>query len=382
MDIKQAKELLQRYQTGNISPSEKELIERWFRQLVETGEFSWSEEEKTLIREKMEADMMKKIQPPADVHRIRFVNTRLWWAASVAVLLGTGLYFLFVNNKTAEPSPVVQATTVQDDVPAPRLNRAMITLSNGQTVYLDSMDNGAVVTQGNVKLVKLSNGEIKYEPGRIADAKVQYNTLFNPRGSKVIYMLLTDGTKVWLNAGSSLKYPVVFTGNKREVSVTGEAYFEVAKNKAKPFEVHAGDVKVEVLGTHFNINAYSDENVIETSLLEGGVKVAKGGLTDILQPGQQAIFNKELNDLKKVKVEMDGVLAWKNGLFQFDGDDIAGIMRQISRWYDVEVICPDKMPVRHFEGKITRSTMLSDVLHILELSGVKFRVEGKRITVQ
>jgi ferric-dicitrate binding protein FerR (iron transport regulator) len=195
-------------------------------------------------------------------------------------------------------------------------------------------------------------------------------------------MVLPDGSKVWLNAESSLRFPTAFTGNQREVTLTGEAYFEVAKNKEKPFRVEVDGMSINVLGTHFNVNAYLDENNIRTSLLEGSVKIIKGNLSELLKPGYQAVLNKKQDKIRITDADMDGVMAWKNGLFQFDGADINTIMHEIGRWYNVEIVYSGKVPARTFEGKISRNAELSEVLRILELSKVKFSVVGRKIIVQ
>lgn len=276
----------------------------------------------------------------------------------------------FAEKPSASPATIL-----------PGGNRAMLTTADGSVIVLDSMQNGLLSQQGNTDIKKQGASLIYHTAASAAEGEAVFNTLSTPRGGQY-QLTLPDGSRVWLNAASSLRYPVAFTGDVRDVELAGEAYFEIAKNKEKPFSVNVGGMRVEVLGTHFNIKAYKEEDAIRTSLLEGQVKVVKGGLTDMLQPGQQAILHAASGRFKKVNANMDGVVAWKNGLFQFDGDDITGIMRQIDRWYDVEVIYSDKVPVRRFEGKISRNAQLSDVLHILELSGVKFKVEGKKIIVQ
>jgi transmembrane sensor len=187
---------------------------------------------------------------------------------------------------------------------------------------------------------------------------------------------------VWLNSASSLHFPTAFKGNLRVVELTGEAYFEVTKNKAKPFLVKVRDVEVKVLGTHFNINAYSEENAIKTSILEGRVKITKGKTIGLVKSGEQALVSNKECEMKIIDTGMDEVVAWKNGLFQFAGADITTIMREIGRWYNVEIKYADKVPVRQFEGKISRNADLSDVLRILELSNVKFTLVGNKIIVE
>ncbi len=379
MDIKQARDLLQRYQSGSVNSLEKELVESWYRQLVETGEWVWSEDEKEQMQYTFETALLKKIEGSSGGNKIRLMSKRIWWAASIVILLGAGLYYLFKSNSSQLPR-VVQ-TKLTNDVQAPQVNRAMVTLANGQNIYLDSINNGAAISQGNTRLVKLSNGVIRYETNGVEGAKMQYNTLLNPRGSKVINMQLADGTQVWLNAESSLVYPVAFTGDIREVSITGEAYFEVAHDKKKQFIVHKSGVDIIVLGTHFNVNAFEDDDDnIKVTLLEGSVKVKNGSNNGTLKPGQQALVHKEVKVVNDVNVEK--VMAWKNGYFQFDKASLQSVLKQLARWYDVDVVYEGKNRSRQFVGEIERGLSLSEVLQILKINKVAFAIEGRILIVK
>ena len=381
MDINQAKELLHRYHTGNVSQSEKELVELWYSQLIETGEWQWDESEKDEVEKMLESRILEKIRLQNKKPRtIYLLSRKYWWAAaSIVLVLGFSTYFL-VFNKTLKPSSIV-ITTEPNDVSAPQSNKAMVTLSNGQKVFLDSISNGVLAVQGNVKLVKLASGEIVYQSSGELSGKIQYNTLENPRGSKVINMVLADGSKVWLNAGSSLNYPVAFVGSERKVSVSGEAYFEVAHDASKPFVVHNGSMDVRVLGTHFNVNAFEDDdNNIKVTLLEGSVKISNGSSNGLLEPGQQALVSKEMKILNDV--DLNKVMAWKNGYFQFDKASLQSVLKQVSRWYDIEVIYEGKNQPREFVGEIERDLSLSEVLKILEINKVNFTLEGKKLIVK
>lgn len=347
---------------------------------------------------------------PMPVVRNHFNWRRLAVAAAILLLVGLGSYFLFFNKKDI-PAEIVK-TVLPADIPAPQTNRASITLANGQTVYLDSTANGQLTMQGNVKLVKLADGQIAYQTANAAIVKeIQYNTLSNPRGSSVINMTLSDGSQVWLNAGSSITYPVAFMGNERKVQITGEAYFEVVHDAASPFKVHFntpledGGGEVEVLGTHFNINAYDDEEIIRTTLLEGKVKVSTvaNRQSSIIKPGQQAIIHhlpagrqgSPLTSSDRVvragidhspltihdNVDLEAVMAWKNGLFSFDRADLQTVLRQLTRWYNVDAKYEGNIPQRTFGGDIGRDLTLSQVLKILEKNEVHFRIEGKTIVV-
>ena len=311
-------------------------------------------------------------------------NYRLWLrvaAAAVAILFISGVSYWITAKENKHKITAIATPSVKSPEILPGGNHAVLTMADGSTILLDKVQNGkirhgsAIINKQNGLLVY--DGSAPLKPGM----PVAYNTLSTPRGGQY-QVVLPDGSKVWLNASSSLHFPIAFVGKFREVELTGEAYFEVAKNKEKPFHVKVNDMQVEVLGTHFNVNAYQDENAIRTSLLEGSVKITKGTASDLLKPGQQGVIKKNDNNIEIKNADMNEVIAWKNGLFQFDGANITAIMREIGRWYNVDVVYAGKVPVRSFEGKISRDAQLSDVLKILELSNVKFNVEGEKIIVQ
>jgi transmembrane sensor len=385
MDIHQTKELLRRYQEGNCTPQENEVIEAWYKQLIKTGEWQWNEGEKDVMQQILETKIMKQVNATEvnDKHikskpAVSLLRPTHWWAAaSVIVLFGTAGYFLFFNKKT-EPTAIVKVK--YQDIKAPQISKAVISLANGQKVYLDSLSNGAL-SIGPVKLVKLPNGEIAYQqtPGE-ANGQIKYNTLSNPRGSKVINMLLADGSKVWLNAGSSLTYPVSFYTKERKVAVTGEAYFEVFHDASRPFIVSNGSMNIRVLGTHFNVNAFEDKDKdIKVTLLQGLVEINNGKTSDLLKPGEQASVNEEIK--VESDVDLDKVMAWKNGFFGFDNATLHEVLKEISRWYDVEVTYEGTNQSRAFTGEIQRDLSLSEVLKILERNKVHFKIEGKKLIV-
>ncbi len=309
---------------------------------------------------------------PAILRRAR------WFVAAAILFAVAGIYLLL--NRRSQPAANVPKTSLVQDVPAPAQARAVITLADGRQVVLDSSGAGTLALQGGMHIIKQANGQIAYSGEAVRTAKTAYNTLTVPRGSRVVQLGLADGTKVWLNSGSSLRYPAAFTGNQRVVDVTGEAYFEIARDPASPFIVRKDSLDVQVLGTHFNINAYSDEKGVRVTLLEGGVKVMAAGAGRVLQPGQQALVNHNIQVL--TGIDTSGVMAWKNGLFQFgDATDITAVMRQLSRWYDVEVEY-EGGATRHIGGTISRNVNISRVLAMLEMTdAVHFRVEGKKVIV-
>jgi transmembrane sensor len=308
---------------------------------------------------------------------------RKWmpYAAAIIVVIGVAGYMwnatIPVKQVTVEAKPV----PIQQEVTAPASSHAVITLANGHHIILDSIQNGRITTQGRVQLVKLDDEHIVYKG---TSDVLTYNTLTNPRGSRVVHIILADGTKVWLNSESSLRYPTAFTGNERVVEITGETYFEVARNEAMPFKVKKDAMEVTVFGTHFNINSYEEEGKMAVTLLEGSVDVASAinKKTIHLKPGQQAQLSNTGNLSLSKEVNTDDVIAWKNGKFQFgEKCDIGAIMRRLARWYDVEVEYRGTVS-QHFGGSISSDANLSQVLKVLETTGdVSFKVEGRKITV-
>jgi len=299
------------------------------------------------------------------------------WAAAV-LIAGIGAFMWFQGKEKKVPE-LVQAEQIPEIVPG--RDGATLVLDDGTEIVLDSLGNGFVAAQKGSR-VELVDGRLTYNTTGANTGEIAFNTMRTPAGRQ-FQMQLPDGTQVWLNAGSSVRYPTRFVGRERRVSITGEAYFEVVRDIEKPFLVSVDSMEISVLGTHFNVNAYRDEQSISTSLLEGSVKISGPGADRMLTPGQQGIMSRKDGRMKIREVDMDQVVAWKNGLFQFDKADIKTIMRQISRWYNVEIVYTGELPERRvFEGKISRSAQLSEVLGILEFSGVEFSVEGNRILVQ
>lgn len=302
-----------------------------------------------------------------------FPLKRVAFAAGILLLLGVGSYLL-TDKQQKTPAGIVLTPNIQ----APLRNKAVITLSNGQRVSLDSINN---LQQGNVKVIRNASGAIAYQEAGTGSGNT-YNTLTNPRGSKVAQITLTDGSKVWLNAGSSLQYPVAFTGTTRNVTITGEAYFEITTDAARPFKVSKGDVQVNVLGTKFNVNAWDDEAEIKVTLLQGSVEVRGKNIRPvIIKPGEQALIAADITVSSHVNPEE--VIAWKSGMFRFGAKtDLQHIMRQIARWYDIEVLFKGNIENQHFGGEIPGNSDLQQVLEILKTSGVNFDVQGRTVIVK
>jgi transmembrane sensor len=298
-------------------------------------------------------------------------------AASLVLILGAGLYFL---NKIKQSESGLTRSVVYD-VP-PGSNKATLTLANGAKINLNNAANGAIASESGVKIIKTANGQLIYDlsGAKNENNEVGYNTIEVPAGGQW-QVVLPDQSKVWLNAQSSITYPSRFAGNERKIKITGEAYFEVSHNKDMPFKVESGTQLVEVLGTHFNISAYTDDKAISTTLFQGSVKVNLQGKTQMLKPGEQALVKAGKMELVK-DVDLEEVLAWKNGDFQFN-ESLESIMAKIARWYNIEVVYQTKQAGElTFSGKISKSRNISAILKMLEYNGdVHFKVEGRRVTV-
>lgn len=321
----------------------------------------------------MQAAREREATPPTVVRPLR-----RWWpaAAAVAILLGAGIW---MTTQRSQRQQDAVADTRSGDGIHPGREGAILTLADGTEVVLDSMQNGVVTTQGATTLM-LQNGRLSYDEkhdaGKSADA---YNTIATPPGRQ-FQIVLPDGTKIWLNAASTLRYPVAFRGGERKVKVEGEAYLEVAADAARPFIVDvAGGTEIQVLGTSFNINAYKDEKVQRTTLLQGRVRVKAAGGERILDPGQEAVADGQLSVNNNANLAQ--AVAWKNGVFHFENASLETVMRQLSRWYDVEVVYEKQVPALTFGGEMGRNLELKDVLEFLEGSGVHFRIEGRKLIV-
>jgi len=374
-------ELLLLIETGEYREEIERLLDDALPGLTQTARLDDEHSEQLFlaIRRQMEGGRVVKV-----------TKTRRWgWVAAASVILLAltgGAYFW---SKQEVQLPQAPAVVKLEEVQAPQATKAMITLSDGRTVSLDSIASGMLAQQADVTVTKTADGRIVYSGNAV---EMAYNTLTNPKGSMIIDMILADGSRVWLNAGSSVTYPVAFAGNERKVTITGEAYFEVAaahkagdKSSFIPFIVQKGNIQVEVKGTHFNINAYDDEAEVKVTLLEGRVNVSRADAAEkqeaALMPGKQARCGKTGKIAVAADVDLDEVMAWKNGLFDFSNADIRMIMRQIGRWYDLDISYEGTIPQREFSGKMPRNTQLSNVLKILEQSNIHFRMEQNRIVV-
>ena len=359
-------------------PENEEALKNLIDRLFENGSLNQQ------MPEGISSSILKKILKKKQAAVVPFekkTRNLAWMKVAAMIVLFLSVVYLYVRHNDAPQTKSRQIAATEKPIRfSPGGNHAVLTMADGTKILLDSLENGEI-RHGNLSISK-KNGLLVFNanPNNSLE-NLSYNTLSTPRGGQY-KVILADGSEVWLNASSSLRFPTAFKENKREVELKGEGYFEIAKNKAKPFQVKVGDMTIKVLGTHFNVSAYSDENAIKTSLLEGSVKITKGKAEGLLKPGEQGILMKNKDKVEIKKVDLSEVMAWKNGVFQFDGADIVTIMNQIGRWYDVDIVYSGEAPVRRFEGKISRDAQLSDVLHILELSNVKFRMIGKKIIVE
>jgi ferric-dicitrate binding protein FerR (iron transport regulator) len=330
----------------------------------------------------------------------------MWkWAAAAAVILlisGIGYRFMRAAHHSSEPMPLASAKSQQTDV-APGGNHAILTLGDGKVISLDSVGNGLLSNAAGTSITKQSGEELTYSAQ--TGSPIVYNTLSTPKGGQY-QIILPDGTHVWINAASTLKYPTQFGDKDRTVELVGEAYFEVTKDHNKPFYVTSPTMRVAVLSTTFNISDYPEDTRSATTLLQGAVKIAHGGQEKLLAPGQQASLSRQPNaggqpnasslpnesgqpapnetpDQIKVldNVDIAEVTAWKNGFFKFDDVDLPTIMRQAARWYDINIVYDGPISQERYRGKISRNVQLSQLLKILELNGVKFELHDKTLTV-
>lgn len=384
----QALELINKFLSGTASPEEKLLLERWYEEFDASAlEFEATSQGQADSMRRSLAAVREKIAregAPGEPHPLakRRHRSLYRWAAAAAVLLLVGVAGYFLSGPRQITSLPGIAFGHQDIRPGTR--KAVLSLGNGSTVALDSLRQGVLSRQGNTSVIKVKNGLLTYASRREAagHAKdIPYNTVTTPRGGQY-QIVLSDGSRVWLNSASSIRFPTRFTNTGRDVSVTGEVYFEIAPQDGAPFIVTAGKVSVQVLGTHFNVMAYPDEPTVKTTLLEGSVKVARDGKTLVLKPGQQAEVNGEGTMKLVTGVNTDEIVAWKNNLFWFDGNDIREVMNALARWYDVDIDITGDIPDR-FTGSIPMDLPFSKVFGMLQQTGrINYRIVGdKKIIV-
>jgi transmembrane sensor len=373
--------LLAKFERGEASEPELDELDKWYQSFERDVKYTTGLSEAGRLQAK--DNLLVKInnrldQKPAagePNRRVRSINLwpRIAIAAILLICLSVGGYFLIQKQAATQQTAQVSKYDI-----APGGNKAILTLANGKQIILTGARNGKLATAQHTAISKVADGLVAYKAGVTTREDVaEYNTMTTPKGGQYTLML-ADGTKVILNAASSITYPTNFRGNERRVKLTGEAYFEVAHNKASPFHVNSNGQDVEVLGTHFNINSYNDEPYTRTTLLEGSVKINN---YTILKPGDQSALNK-VGNITVAAAETDEAVAWKNGKFVFQSESIESIMRKLARWYDADVIYQDRFENISFSGSISRSDNISKILNkITFTSVVHFKIEGRRIIV-
>jgi ferric-dicitrate binding protein FerR (iron transport regulator) len=356
----------------------RQILSKFYNQLEPSDDLT-EEQSNSILNTILQSAPDQEIKATEAIPAIKATprHTRLWrWPAIAAtLLLAVAGVYLFNAGKSHTKQAIAR---IGQDIKAPAADKAMIVLGNGQRVFLDSMHQQTLSLQGNVQVTRTDDGRIVYQG---SSESTVFNTLINPRGSKIVHLTLQDGTRVWLNCESAIKYPIAFSSKERLVEISGEAYFEVAHDASKKFVVLTGGVKTEVLGTHFNVNAYKDGRHTQVTLLEGSVRISNNNASSLLTPRQQA----SLNEAGKIDiaedVETDEVVAWKEGTFNFDNLPLNSIMQQLVRWYDVEVVYDKVSGDKTFSGIFNRSDNISGILKTMELAGIHFKIDGRKIIV-
>jgi transmembrane sensor len=371
MEANQFREILHKIKHNTASAEEKALMESWYLHYNRNKQLDLSASD----IEQAGAEMWARLNDSVLTHKVRPMWQRIAVAASIFVCIGLGTYFLIMHGHKQPATPLA----VNNKIP-PGTNKAILTLANGQQITLTDASNGTIAQQSNTVIRKTASGRIEYVG---SGGPAAYNTTATPRGGR-FELTLADGTRVTLDASSSVKYPVAFNGKDRIVEVTGQAYFEIANNPSRPFKVVTKKGNIIVLGTHFNVNAYDDEPAIKTTLLQGKVKVVYLDQEALLAPGQQAAISKDGHAIKVTGTDTASSVAWKNGMFRFEKTDLQTVMRQISRWYNVDIVYAGKFNGDDFfEGSTPRSTDVETILKRLEITGdVRFMIEFNKIVVK
>lgn len=373
--------LLRKFLSGKTNIEEAARIDKWYNNDIQEGCILIEDEELDRMKANAYNFLMKEITKLSKKESLyRSILYRTAIAASFSILT-IGSYWLITDNRKNVTQKVIitKNTLNKTKITPPTDNKAILTLSDGSSIPLDSVGNVNKTKQDNVTLAKDDNG-ISYRQTINGNTKHLYNTLSVPKGSIPVRLVLSDSTMAWINAASSITYPVAFFGEQRKVAIAGEVYFEVHKNKVKPFIVEARTFQIEVLGTHFNIKSYKEDQIQKTTLFEGSVKVRQGKTSKFLTPGQQACITKD-SSINIVKADEEEAMSWRSGTFIFNANTVTEMMNEIARWYDVEVIYDSKVYTKRFSGIVNRNNEISDVLKILEAAGLKFEIKGRTIHV-
>ncbi|HMG10836.1 MAG TPA: FecR domain-containing protein [Mucilaginibacter sp.] len=385
--------LIKKYLEDKCTPAEKLEVEAWF-ELYRGGDREFYDNDEKLIDQAMMRSLVNihqkidSLQTTADEDKIVHLKPKLkfhWIAIAATVLLFIMAGGYFTIHKKAVVQPLAQNHLLKRDTLIGN-NKAILTLGNGKKIVLNDAKVGSLAVQGHVAITKAADGRIIYNATSQASTaratgEIANNSITTPKGGQY-HVVLPDGSSVWLDAASSITYPPEFTGNKRQVELMGEAYFEVSKDPTKPFCVNVDNKQqIEVLGTHFNVQAYPDDRDVTTTLLEGSVKLLYRNKHAILKPGQMAVNDPDKSLLIK-PADIYEVMAWKNNMFVFNNENIKSIMKRLARWYDVDVVFEGDMEKVNFFGNYSRSKSLANLLKNIELTEkVHFKIKGRRVTI-
>lgn len=366
----------EKYLNGESTPEEQQKL--WLYQ--DDFEFESSETEDNDIQYgEIKNRILKKLNESTG-RKSFVVPAKVWWSAAAAVLIIASVTGFLFNNRPDIHPVIMGQHQIKHDI-SPGANKAILTLANGNKISLNDAAAGTILQQGNIAVEKKKDGVLEYvEAQGNANSMPVINTVSTPRGGQY-QVVLPDGTGVWLNAASSLEFPSFFTGKNRIVKLTGEAYFEVAKNKNMPFKVRFNNTEVEVLGTHFDIKSYNDEET-KATLLEGSIKITKNNQEKTLLPGQQVTVSGKTGNFEILQANIQETLAWKNGYFMFHNASIQSIMKTAARWYDADINYSGNLNEKQYGGRVSKYNNISELLKNLELTGtIHFKVEGRRVTV-
>lgn len=377
MDKEKYIALYEKFLAGQCTAHDEELLHK-YQDNFEFKEHTW--EEGMGNRDEIKEDIYNRLNGNMHSRKRSGMSAILKWSAAASITVA--VLFGFYKMRQPEGENIVKQKAPAVHQIKPGGNKATLTLADGSVITLDNSTRGLVTNHDGVDVQQIENGQLVYRiTGNNNDSAPVINTISTPLGGQY-QVVLQDGTKVWLNAASSLRFPTVFSGNNRIVEITGEAYFEVAKNPAKPFKVNFNGNTITVLGTHFNVMAYGDETKSKVTLVEGAVKLANTTGNTQLTPGMQAIIRNNNSTIYTRTANIEEAIAWKKGYFLFENENIESIMRKISRWYDVDIAYDGNMRGKEFTGGISRFKNVNEVLDMLELTeSIRFKVEGRRIKV-
>lgn len=378
MNPEKLENLVQKYLNGTSTAKERKLLDSWYRsQLSNTHEWeAESANEVQLIKEEMFNTIKKRIAPNRS--RKFIPNFYRYAAASIVLVIATSTFFFYKSSQIISSDSIA----LERVVIVPGTNGAILTLADGKKITLDNHAL-ATIDRGNVAgIYKYSDGLLEYKNILHKAARsIVTNTLTTPRGNKFT-LVLSDGTKVFMNAGSTLQYPETFTGSERIVRLTGEAYFEVVHNSRSPFKVRVRDQIIEDIGTSFNVSAYEDESFVSVTLVEGSVKIEKSENQVVINPGQNALTSVGNNVISVKSADLESDLAWRSDLFHFEDVKLPVVLKQIARWYDLEIEYEGSIPTKNINGEIYRNMNGAQVLTILKNLGVNFKLDGKKLTIE